>query len=122
MFTRWVAALFAIAVPFLSLGGTASADQLHFRITSHRSETVRVEFSSTERTHFWPGNGKSWSLNESDSQTLNISCEPGEYICYGAWVEDDQTTFWGVGYQNSHRCTKCCWHCDGSSPVISLGY
>ena len=34
-------------------------------------------------------------------------------ICYGAWIQGDQNTYWGVGPDNSQKCENCCYTCTG---------
>jgi hypothetical protein len=89
----------------------ASADSMLWRFKSNHQYKVQVSFYSQNRSYEWPGNGQSYDLNDYDEHTMNLSCIRGEKICFGAWATGDATTYWGVGYNNSHQCEDCCYHC-----------
>ena len=44
---------------------------------------------------------------------MSVACEEGEKICYGAWIEGDQNTYWGAGPNNPQECEDCCYVCTG---------
>jgi hypothetical protein len=100
---------------------SASAETLTFKILSEHDNVVDVEFYSQERRISWPGDGKVYSIRDSNTHSFPLTCRSGENICYGAWVRGNKATYWGVGYANGKRCTKCCYECDGSTTrVITL--
>ena len=93
---------------------TAQAEQMSVIITNSHPFAVELELYSQDRDHVWPGNGQIYLLNDGEEKEVPISCNPGESICYGAWVSGDPNTFWGVGPDNSQDCSDCCYVCDGS--------
>jgi hypothetical protein len=117
---RWTVALLCFSS--LCFGGlSASADQIHFQVSSLNSAPVRIEFHGVTFSHRWPAQaGTSWRVPDADQVNITLSCSEAEYLCYGAWQENDQTVYWGVGYNNEHRCAKCCYNCDGRTYQINL--
>jgi hypothetical protein len=71
--------------------------------------------SSTARTatKIWPGNNQDYYLSDGETKSIPLSCDDGESICYGAWVDGDEGTYWGVGPGNTERCDDCCYTCSG---------
>jgi hypothetical protein len=81
--------------------------------TIHNKDRYRLglEFTSQSRSAAWPGGNRQY--NVSGTSTYNLTCQPGEKICFGAW-RDHQTTVWGVGRNNSQGCQRCCVSCGGT--------
>lgn len=105
----------AFAASLLLLAaGTAQAGQLTFQFRSNHQYSVAIEFTSQDRNHQWPGNGKAYKIADYKVHSYKLSCQNGETICYGAWLEGDSTQYWGVGMDNENYCTDCCYVCDGS--------
>lgn len=100
----------------------ASADQLTFWVKAENDYTTRIEFSSS-RNRYWPGDGKSWVIDDYETHKYVLNCRSGEKICYGAW-EPETGTRWGVGYQRDRTCSNCCYTCNGntSTRLIRLTY
>lgn len=90
----------------------AKADSLTFPLKSSYDYELRLEFYSPSRDLYWPGNGKSWLLDDYETHNYKLNCKRGEKICYGAW-EVDGTLQWGVGHQYSQTCKNCCYTCKG---------
>jgi len=44
-------------------------------------------------------------------EEVGIECVRGDYICYGAWV-DEGRSFWGCGRECREACDSCCVSCD----------
>lgn len=59
-----------------------------------------------------PAGGKVYVLDDSEVHSYTLSCNPGEDICFGAWVRGNTDKYWGVGYDNSQDCSDCCYYCD----------
>jgi hypothetical protein len=91
----------------------ASAETMLWTFQSKYRYKVQVAFYSQNRGHEWPGNGEAYDLNDYDDHTMNLSCNRGEKICFGAWATGNATTYWGVGAKNSHHCDSCCFTCGG---------
>jgi hypothetical protein len=106
--------LLALAAVF-AMSGQGIAEEVTFVMNNGHPYIVEVELYSQDRDHVWPGNGQVYVLNDSETKQIPLSCEEGETICYGAWVQGDQGTYWGVGPNNSQACEGCCYTCEGGS-------
>ena len=114
------AGLFAIVSIFGSTGTTLAGD-FTFNMKNSHPNALRVELYSQDRDHVWPGGGEDYYLDDGEEKEMSLSCEEGEAICYGAWIDGDEATYWGVGPGNSQRCEDCCYTCgDGSTFTINL--
>lgn len=84
-----------------------------FQIKSNLSTRVSISFYSALNTsRAWPGNGSNYVLNSSESRTYNLTCEPGEKICYGAWTDGGPLSpYWGAGRGGGQGCQRCCLTC-----------
>ncbi len=105
----------------LLLGATVEtrAETLTWEFRSEHPKVVSVElYSHSRRGHVWPGNNKIYVLDDYSNKTISISCRSGEKICYGAWVKNRSSTYWGVGYGNKNGCKSCCYTCDGGSTKL----
>lgn len=101
------------AVVFAS--APAFAEDVTFVMNNGHPYVVEVELYSQDRDHVWPGGNQVYVLNDSETKQIPLSCEAGETICYGAWVQGDQGTYWGVGPDNGQTCENCCYTCEGGS-------
>ena len=104
----------ALAVVLLAalLGATqASAAELVWRIQSEHPNHVSLEFYSQDRNRTWPGGGKVYVIEDWDTHRYSLTCKQGEKICYGAWVMDDSSSYWGAGYDGTEDCDSCCAVC-----------
>jgi hypothetical protein len=100
-------------------GAPVSAETLMWRFESKHPKIVDVElYSDTRRGHVWPGNNKIYVLDDYTVKTISISCRRGESVCYGAWVRNRSSLYWGVGYKNSNRCSNCCYTCNGGQTRV----
>jgi len=114
------AILLAFSIVFIgAVTQPAEAGTLLWRFESKHPNIVNVElYSDTRRGHVWPGNNKVYVLDDYSVKTINISCRNGEKICYGAWVKNRSSLYWGVGYKNRNRCSSCCWTCNGGQTKV----
>ena len=98
----------------------AQADVLPMAIESHHPNIVSLVFYSQHLERSWPGMGKVYTLDDSKTHRYTLECRGGEQICFGAWVSNQPKTYWGVGRDNEHYCSDCCYVCgqDGSSVRI----
>ena len=90
---------------------SALSAELTFRIRSEHPKQVSLEFYSQDRSHVWPGSGEVYILKDWDTHSYSLSCNYGEKICFGAWVRNQSSTYWGVGYNGNQSCTNCCAKC-----------
>ncbi len=101
-----------------------SANHVTIRMLNNTGLSLAVAFySETRRGTAWP----SWTQHYSmlaPSNDYNLACQPGEKICYGAWLNDhdpnDPGQYWGVGMAYSQGCSNCCVTCDGGIHVNNL--
>lgn len=117
----FVAILAAFSFAFVS-GSAEAQSEMTFRLKSDYDYKVQIQLYSQDRKgHVWPGGGKAYNLDDSQVQSIKIACLGGEKVCYGGWVTGNAKRYWGVGNNNSQRCQKCCYVCDGGqTPVITL--
>lgn len=111
-------ALLAIALAasaLVGLSASASAADVTFVMRNSHPNAVRVELYSQGRDHVWPGNGEDYYLDDGETKEMSLACEEGESICYGAWIDGDENTYWGVGPGNKQQCDNCCYTCTGGS-------
>ncbi len=106
-----VLAIVALAAP--PLAPAALAADVTFVIRNNHPNAVRVELYSQDRNHVWPGGGSDFYLDDGEAREMSLSCETGEQICYGAWLDGDEDTYWGVGPGNAEACEDCCYVCEG---------
>lgn len=68
----------------------------------------------------WPSQGQSWSVNSSSARKIEISCELGEKICYGAESTGKRVAkYWGVS-SSADKCKSCCYVCAGGEYDVAL--
>ena len=108
-FTRAALALGVLA----GLASPAWAEEVTFVMNNHHPNAVEVQLYSQNRDYVWPSNDEVFMLDDGETKTMSVECEEGESICYGAWIQGDQNTFWGVGPDNSQKCDNCCYTCTG---------
>lgn len=96
------------------------ADQLEFIVESQHPNVVQIEFYSQDYNRSWPGGGSAYNLDDYETKTINLSCRPGEQICYGAWLAGDASVYWGVGHGDKEQCSDCCYSCGGTTEHIVL--
>lgn len=116
-------ALFAVLVTTtFAATGVAQADNLTFKVRSTYDYTQRISFYSKTYDREWPGNGRSWVIDDYETTNYKLNCTRGERICYGAW-EDEGDLHWGVGRDAEFGCSNCCYTCNGntSTRLITLG-
>ena len=97
-----LAALFAPA---------AHAADITFAIKNSHPNAMRVELYSQDRDYVWPGDGKDFYLDDGETKSIPLSCNEGESICYGAWVNGQDHISAGVGPDNDQPCDNCCFIC-----------
>ena len=106
---RIVAALSLSAL----LAPSAYAADITFAVKNSHPNAMRLELYSQDRDYVWPGDDKDFYLDDGETKQIPISCNEGESICYGAWVDGDEETYWGVGPNNKEKCEDCCYTCEG---------
>jgi hypothetical protein len=113
-----------IRFAFLALvfANPAFAADMNFYMKNQQDRGVAVELFSHDRDAVWPGDDKVYFLDSREKKSVPISCEAGERICYGAWINGDDSVFFGVGPDNDQPpCEYCCFLCvEKSTQVISI--
>ena len=84
-----------------------------FQIKNNHANAVSLSFySQRDKSRTWPTDGKVYILRHSETQNYRLSCDVGETICYGAWVNGSLLNpYWGAGYGGKQPCTNCCLTC-----------
>jgi hypothetical protein len=101
----------------------AMSESFTWNFANDSGQPISIELYSDKRQgHVWPGNGEVWTLPPNGvTYSSPITCQKREKICYGGWLPNDETSYWGVGRGNKQPCTKCCYDCIGhQTQVIRL--
>jgi len=115
-----LAAAALLAAQFATLTPASAAD-VTFMMQNNHPNAVEVELYSQDRNYVWPGNGEVFILDDGETKQMPLSCEEGEKICYGAWIQGDRDTYSGVGPGSQQACDDCCYTCTGgATETISL--
>ena len=112
---RTILAVVALLAAQFSTFSAASAADVTFMMQNNHPNAVEVELYSQDRNHVWPGNGEVYILDDGETKQMPLACEEGEKICYGAWIQGDRGTYWGVGPGNQEACDDCCYTCTGGA-------
>ena len=115
-----IATLFAALLFTLAAAAPAVAETITFRVVAKHQNIVDVEFYSRTRNVVWPGNNRVYSIQDFNQHSYKLNCQPGEKICYGAWVRGNQTIYWGQGAGGKNACRNCCYTCDGGVNDVTL--
>jgi hypothetical protein len=107
--------------PIIKLPKKATDLGIEFHIRNSSPYGIHVRFYSQNRAVSWPGQGKAWLQTDNTMHDYNLSCIPGEEICYGAWTIPNHAHNWGVGDDGKHRCTSCCAVCGSDVEAMELG-
>jgi hypothetical protein len=104
-----------LALLILLLATPTHAAEMAFFMKNQHSRAVAVELHSQSRAVRWPGGDQVYLLEKGERKSVPVICEPGETICYGAWIAGDDSVSWGVGPDNDRRCKDCCSICAGKT-------
>lgn len=88
-----------------------TTETLSWTFTSNHPSIVQLEFYSQSRNAAWPGGGMAYEIDDWKAHTYHLTCRTGEKICYGAWVKNDSSTYWGAGMDDEFGCSNCCRIC-----------
>jgi hypothetical protein len=108
------------AVCLIASLAQAHADNLIYPVKNSSGHNIQVRFFSQTRTVWWPGENSGYNQAKKTTVNYNISCNPGEYICYGAWSMPDEKLNWGVGLTGKGQCSQCCNHCGDKTGGMTL--
>jgi hypothetical protein len=101
------------AIIALVLATPVHAADMNVYIKNQQDRGVAVELSSRDREAVWPGGDKVYFLDAREKKSVPISCEAGERICYGAWVNGPD--------RDQPPCEYCCFLCvEKSTQVVSV--
>ena len=69
---------------------------------------------------YWPEHDRHWPVEPGGSMAAEITCAPGELVCYGASTSfDDRAVFWGAGLDGTGSCKTCCNYCRSTQTVVT---
>ncbi|WP_292130510.1 hypothetical protein [Mesorhizobium sp.] len=89
----------------LLLTAPAFAADMSVFVRNQRSDGVALELFSRDSEKVWPGGDKVFLIRPQARKSVPISCEPGEHICWGAWVVGNDSVTAGVGPDNDQPWT-----------------
>lgn len=104
-----------LVLSVLVAGTQAFAADMTFFMKNEQPRDVAVEFYGRDRDVVWPGDGKVYLLEARARKSVTVTCEEGERICWGAWVNGDDSQSFGVGFDGRRHCDSCCRVCVGSA-------
>ena len=89
-----------------------------FQMTNGAKHWIYVRLFSQDRSVIWPAQTAAFELRDREPTNLEIVCNVGEKICYGAYYSPNGT-YWGSGANDEHACDDCCMRCAPfGSPAI----
>lgn len=100
-----------VLLALLVASSPAAAAEMTFFMKNQNPRAVVVELFGQETGTRWPGNDKVFLLEKTERKSVPIECRAGEKICYGAWLNGNDSVFWGVGPDNDEPCDTCCSIC-----------
>ena len=111
----FVSTLAAAALASIVLWGPSPASaqdtsNLTWQFHSTYPGTIYLEFYSRQYNRKWPA-GEVYVVHPNQGGTASLRCLYGEYICYGAWLASNSSTYWGVGRGGQQGCQQCCARC-----------
>ncbi|CDX13929.1 conserved exported hypothetical protein [Mesorhizobium sp. ORS 3324] len=105
----------------LLLTSPAFAADMSVFVRNQRSDGVALELFGRDSGKVWPGGDKVFLIRPKAKKSVPISCENGEHICWGAWVNGDDSVTAGVGPDNDQPCDSCCFICvEHSTETVDL--
>lgn len=110
-FRGWMTLGLMLAVALLFTAPAAKAADMAWPMANSTQFKIAFQFYSRTRSAVWPGGGQVWYVWPGQRYTPVLRCSPGEYICYGAWVEGNRSVNWGVGPGGNLGCPSCCYTC-----------
>jgi hypothetical protein len=111
-----------LALLALLLAAPAQAEEMAFYMKNGVPRAVAVELYSQDRQTVWPGGEKVYLLEKGEKKSVPVSCQAGETICWGAWLNGDDRTAWGVGPGSLRTCDDCCAICTAkSTATVEIG-
>jgi uncharacterized protein YecT (DUF1311 family) len=95
------------------------AKSFAFLFRNNSGTDLQYQLFATGRDIVWPGAARFYTI-PANSKVHNaaISCELGEKICFGAWIEGRTDFYWGVGRSKTNACSHCCYVCRGQATEI----
>lgn len=97
----------------------AEARNLVFHFRNISGSPLQYQLYAQERGNIWPGTTQVYTIPPSGKVfDAPISCQQGEHVCFGAWVEGRGDFYWGVGKNSQQSCSDCCFICKGTSTTL----
>ena len=104
---------------------TPTTNTVTFHVTDACNDRRRVEYrffeqiggSTSNSGRSWPGGTRFWYTPGYDRTVVQrLACQAGTNVCYGARVDGNSRSYWGVGFEGDQGCTACCTRCGDTSP------
>lgn len=103
-----------MALSTLAISAAPSrAENMMWTFDSYVDDEIHISlYSQTKKGYEWPGGDEVYFIDPYDKGDIEISCDYGEKICYGAWRKGRHNgTYWGTGYKARQGCEHCCATC-----------
>ena len=106
------------ALMILLLPMRSTADTLSWTVSNQSSSDAAVAFFYSRGGKI-PEHRDGIVIDAGSSTHVELQCERGEEICFGAWDFDDEGE-WGAGRNNDLGCSTCCAICSNGSKLDNL--
>lgn len=96
--------------------------RVEFTLTNNSSGPLYVTLhDGMSRVQLDPMQGNVYTLGKGETRTYQLSCTPGQSVCYGAAKPGNNLSpYWGVSNTGKQDCANCCVTCPGTSGVQVL--
>jgi hypothetical protein len=112
---KFAVALACSIASIVASSAQADAKNIQFHIQNRSGHLLQVRFVSKSRKAWWPGDHSGYNQANGSHANYNLSCNPGELICYAAWSMPDEKLNWGVGIDGTRYCSACCNTCGANA-------
>ena len=99
---------------------TTRSNTLTCRFQNDDQYTIDLRFFERFRNLVWPRENQVYVLDDSAVRSITLSCNSGDYICYGASESGNPKTYWGKGIDGKKGCSRCCYYCGSQTRTIRL--
>lgn len=118
---KYLSRFFVTALALLT-SFTSAAETMTLNVQNDSEYVVQLKLFSRDRSEQWPSFSKAFGVKPSkDAQALEIKCDKGENICYGAWLpQSGVVATWGAGQKGTIPCDACCFVCGDAKEVYKI--
>jgi hypothetical protein len=99
---------------------TPGSNTLTWEFQNDYQYTIDLKFFERSRNLVWPGRNQVYVLNDRAVRSITLSCNSGDYICYGGSESGNPKIYWGVGIDGKQGCDRCCYYCGSQTRTKRL--